>query len=233
MEVGAGLGALTDLLAASAKQVLAVEVDRTICTLLTPRLAALANVEVRCEDILTFPWPRYPGSKVIGAVPYHITSPLLVNLCEQATSIAGAWFGLQREVVQRLCATPGTKAYGRLTLLVQYYFSVKSLVRMPPTAFFPRPHVDSMWMQLLPRPSRAAQVEDEHLFFDVIRVAFSQRRKTLLNGLGQLTRPRLTREDAAGVIRQLGLPSQVRGEALSLTQFAQLANTLTHLKPFH
>ena len=226
IEIGAGLGALTDLLAARTKRVVAVEVDRAICELLKTRMAHVPNVEVHCQDILTIRWAEYPGSKVVGAIPYQITSPLLVSLCEHATDIPEAWLGLQREVAQRLCARPGTKAYGRLTILVQYRFAVQQQARIPRAAFFPQPEVDSVWLHLSAHHTPLVSVKDASLLFDVVRAAFSQRRKTLLNCLTQLARPRLTRHDALELIRASQLPVGIRGEELSLESFARLANTM-------
>lgn len=226
VEIGAGLGALTDLLAARAKRVVAVEVDRAASHILKDRLANLANVEVRSEDILKFPWSRYQGSKVVGAIPYDITSPILVNLCEQAQDVPAAWLGLQREVAQRLTAAPGSKAYGRLTVLVQSRFTVRLLLRIPRSAFFPQPTVESAWVRLLRPPRAPVAVDDEALFFDVVRAAFSQRRKTLANCLANLPRPRLSRAQALALIREAGLAPGIRGEELSLEAFARLTNRL-------
>ncbi len=232
VEIGAGLGALTDLLAERAKRVVAVEVDRAVSESLRRRLAPLSTVEVLCQDILEFPWALYRGSKVVGAIPYHITSPILVSLCEQATEIPMAWLGIQHEVAQRLCAAPGSKAYGRLTVLVQYRFAVSRLARIPRSAFFPQPAVDSAWVRLVAHPSPPVTVDDEVLLFDVVRAAFSQRRKTLANCLIQLRAPRLTRSQALRLIQEAGLAAGVRGETLSLEAFARVTNHLRH-KPRH
>ncbi len=223
IEIGAGLGALTDLLAAQAKRVIAVEVDRAICELLRRRLADAGNVQVQCEDILSFPWAQHPGCVIVGAIPYPLRSPILVSLCEGALHLKVVWLGLQREVAQRLTASPGTKAYGRLTVLVQYRFEAALTMRIPRGAFFPQPQVDSSWVRLTPRRAPAVGVEDEAFFFEVVRAAFSQRRKMLLNCLMQLAAPRLSRDEAAAAIQAVGLPSRVRGEELSLEAFARLA----------
>ena len=238
VEIGAGLGALTDLLAARAKRVVAVEVDRAVSENLKRRLAPLSTVEVLCQDILEFPWPLYRGSKVVGAIPYHITSPILVSLCEQASlvprdslwspAVTVAWLGIQHEVAQRLCAAPGSRAYGRLTVLVQYRFTVSRLARIARSAFFPQPEVDSAWVRLVAHPSPPVTVEDEALLFDVVRAAFSQRRKTLANCLIQLRAPRLTRTQALSLIQEAGLAAGVRGETLPLEAFARVTNHLRH-----
>jgi 16S rRNA (adenine1518-N6/adenine1519-N6)-dimethyltransferase len=229
VEIGAGLGALTDLLATQAREVLAIEIDRAICELLKTRMNRLPNVHVLCQDILTFRWDCKPGSKVVGTIPYQITSPILVKLCEHSMDVPEAWLGLQQEVASRLDAKPRTKAYGRLSILVQYYFETKPLMRISRAAFFPRPAVDSVWIRLSARRRRPASVNDERLFFDVVRAAFSQRRKTLLNCLGMLGHPRLDRSEAAQIIQRLGLRDGVRGEELSIEAFARLANAIGEL----
>jgi len=226
VEIGPGLGALTDLLAAEAGRVIAVDIDRGVCEALNARMAGLPNVEVRCEDILAFRWEQHPGCTVVGALPYSITSPILARLCEHVNCIKDAWLAMQREVGQRLAAKPGTKAYGRLTVLVQYHFEVRPAAAIPRGAFFPEPAVESAWLNLRPRPEPAVSVRDPQLLFDVVQAAFSQRRKTLLNCLTQLTQPRLDRNQAAAAIRQAGLPPGVRGEALSLEEFARLTEVL-------
>lgn len=235
IEIGPGLGALTDLLAARCKQVIAVEVDRGVSEVLRQRMAHLSNIEVRCQDMLEFPWADHRGCQVVGAIPYHITSPILVDLCDHAHDIAGAWLGMQQEVARRLAAQPGSKTYGRLTILMQYRFSVTMLAQIPRGAFFPQPDVDSIWLRLEPHRQPPATVQDEALFFEVVKAAFSQRRKTLANclvsSLGLRPRDSLvplcgTRSQALSALQQAGLPPGARGEELTLLQFAALANHL-------
>jgi len=227
IEIGAGLGALTAPLAQRVQRVLAIEIDRSMAALLTSRMATRPNVQVLCHDVLVFEWSRYPAAKVVGAIPYQITSPILVKLCEHPSPLAAMWLGMQREVAQRLTARPGTKAYGRLTILVQYRFDTTQLMTIPRTAFFPQPRVDSAWVRLLPRRAPVVAVTDERLFLEVVRAAFSQRRKTLLNSLGQLKTPQLTKPEAAELLHRAGLPPRVRGEELSVETFAKLANILS------
>lgn len=228
IEIGAGLGALTELLASAAGRVIAVEADRAISALLQTRMAHHPNVEIVRQDILAFPWARYAGSKVVGMIPYSITSPILVYLCEHAAEVSGVWLGIQREVAQRLVARPGTKAYGRLTILVQYRFEVEELLRISRSIFFPQPKVDSSWVRLAPRANPAVAVEDERLFFAVVQAAFAQRRKTLVNGLQTLQVPKLTRAETVQLVQQLGWSDRLRGETLSLAQFAQLTDAIHH-----
>lgn len=230
IEIGAGLGALTERLATMVKRVVAVEVDRAIGELLKTRLVRFRNVEIRCQDILQFPWEEYPGWHVIGTIPYQITSPILIALCEQQGAVAAAWLAMQEEVARRLAAVPGTKAYGRLTVMVQYRFEVTPLLKLSRHAFFPPPRVASTWVRLTARPAPAVAVSDETLFFNVVRAAFSQRRKTLLNCLGELARPHLAKPEAAEVLRRVGLQAGVRGETLSLAAFAQLTAAIQDLK---
>ena len=224
VEIGAGLGALTDLLAERAKRVIALEVDRAIAALLSDRLRAYPNVEVRSEDALAVSWAQWKGCKVVGLIPYLITSPLLVCLCESSASIHDAWLGVQREVADRMSARPGTKAYGRLTVLLQYRWEVSQATRLPRRLFFPEPAVDSAWVHLASRPSPAVRVENEALFFELVRVAFGQRRKTLANCLRAW--PKLAGADIPALLHAVKLPLNIRGEALSLDQFATLANHL-------
>jgi 16S rRNA (adenine1518-N6/adenine1519-N6)-dimethyltransferase len=229
VEIGPGLGSLTGLLADAAGEVLAVEIDQGFCRALQERMVGRDIVRVMCEDILEFSWANVPATKVIGAIPYHITSPILLMLCQQVRRIPEAWLGLQQEVGERVMAKPGTKAYGRLSILVQYHFEIARVAKIPRQAFFPQPEVDSIWLHLRGRPKPAVAVRDEALFFDVVRVAFGQRRKTLLNCLLQLPRPALTRQTAAEALRSAGLSPTIRGETLSLSQFARLADILSAL----
>ena len=240
VEIGAGLGALTEPLAQQAKRVIALEIDRKIAALLTERMRAFRNVEVRHEDILRFSWKPFTpplragftGVTVVGAIPYHITSPILVSLCEARHAIRKAVLIVQREVADRLLAEPGTKAYGRLTVLGQYCWRISSLMTVSRHAFYPQPDVESRCVQLLPRSQPPVPIGGEPIFFEVVKRAFSQRRKTLANCLSGSTAASkhvawdLTRAEAETLITALGWPASIRGEALSLDQFAALATLL-------
>ena len=224
VEIGAGLGALTEPLAARAGRVIAVEIDRRIAALLQERMRPLGNVEVRHGDILEFPWAEVAGATVVGAIPYHITSPILVALSEQREAFRQIVLVLQDEVAARLLAEPGTKAYGRLSVLAQYAWELSSRFTVPRSAFFPQPDVDSRCITLLPRAKPAVQVQDEALFFDLVKRAFAHRRKTLVNCLSDSGA--LGRAQVEAAVRTLGCPASIRGETLSLEQFARLAATL-------
>ena len=228
VEIGAGLGALTEPLAERAGRVIAVEVDRRIAALLQERMRPWPNVEVRHDDILEFPWADVPGSTVVGAIPYHITSPILVALSEQRGGLRQAVLVLQDEVASRLLAEPGTKAYGRLSVLAQYAWEASSVFTVPRRAFFPQPDVDSRCIRLLPRAAPEVPVRDEAFFFDLVKRAFAHRRKTLVNCLSDSGA--LSRAQAEAAVRALGWTASVRGETLTLEQFAQLAAVLAGVR---
>ena len=224
VEIGAGLGALTEPLAERAGRVIAVEIDRRIAAGLKERMRPFGSVDVRHGDILEFAWAAVPGATVVGAIPYHITSLILVALSERRAAIRQAVLVLQDEVASRLLAAPGTKAYGRLSILAQYAWDVSSLFPVPRGAFFPQPDVDSRCIRLLPRAQPAVQVRDEALFFDLVKRAFAHRRKTLVNCLSDSGA--FSRAQAEAAVRALGWPPSIRGEALTIKQFAHLAAAL-------
>jgi len=231
VEIGAGLGALTEPLAERADRVIAVEVDQKICALLRERIAQCSNVTVMCEDILAFSWKAHEGSIVVGAIPYRITSPILTMLSGHRQAIRKAWLVMQKEVASRLVAAPGTKAYGRLSILGQYCWELSTVMTIPRRAFFPQPEVDSTCLCLVPRSQPPIAVDDEQLFFEIVKAAFAHRRKTLVNCLsGEGQRTSLSRAQAQAMLEQLRLPAAVRGETLTLAQFAALANSVGRLK---
>ncbi|PIQ84630.1 MAG: ribosomal RNA small subunit methyltransferase A [Candidatus Omnitrophica bacterium CG11_big_fil_rev_8_21_14_0_20_63_9] len=226
VEIGAGLGALTEPLARQAARVVAVEIDRRVAEVLAERMRPLANVAVQHRDILEFDWAGVSDVVVMGAIPYHITSPIIVALTAHRQQIRRAVLVVQEEVADRLAAQPGTKAYGRLSVLAQYGWQVAKRGRISRSAFFPQPTVDSCCLELQPHPQPPIEVKDEARFFEVVKAAFAQRRKTLVNSLlegGALGVQRATIESA---LRQLGLSGTVRGEMLSLAQLGPLSNLL-------
>ncbi len=224
IEIGAGLGALTEPLAQRAGRVIAVEVDRRIAALLTERMASCPNVTILHQDILAFPWEAHAGATVVGAIPYHITSPILVALTQARQHLARAVLILQEEVAERLVAKPGTKAYGRLSVLGQFGWELSIALRVPRSAFFPQPDVDSACLRMLARRSAPVAAHDERRFFEVVAAAFGHRRKTLANCLSEAGLAQ--RSTLPALLRALGLPDAVRGEALSIEQFAQLTSAL-------
>lgn len=227
LEIGAGLGALTEPLAEQAGRVIAVEVDAGIARLLGERLAFRTNVRVVQEDILTVSWDGLTDVIVVGTIPYHITSPILISLCEHRQRIRRIILVMQEEVGRRLSAQPGTKAYGRLSVLAQYCWQVTPRFRIGRSAFFPQPEVDSVCLELRARERPPVPVRHEDVFFALVKAAFGQRRKTLVNCLVAPWSYRLSRAEADAMVRALGMPATARGESLGLEQFAQLANRLT------
>ena len=228
VEIGAGLGALTEPLADRVSRVWAVEVEQSFAALLTARLAHRPNVTVVCQDILELSWDRFRDITVVGAIPYHITSPILVALNDARHTIRRAILIMQHEVAQRLLAAPGTKAYGRLSLLAQYGWDLVALMELPRHAFFPQPAVDSCALHMTPRAQPLVAVEDEQVLFDVVKAAFAHRRKTLVNCLVHEGIAGLSRVPAEAMLQRLGLATTIRGEQLTLDQFAALANALRH-----
>lgn len=221
VEIGPGLGALTEPLAQRGAHVIAVELDRKVAELLRQRLQLYPQVNVVCQDILAYAWPHTQPVTVVGAIPYQVTSDILVMLCAQRARVAQALLIIQKEVAARLSAAPSTKAYGRLSLLVQYAWQVKRVCEIPRTAFFPVPRVDSTCVQLLPHLSPPVAVRDETAMFALIKAGFGQRRKTLLNS-AKAAYPELSQ-----ALARAGLSPTIRAEALSLAEFAALANELS------
>ncbi|MBI4597499.1 MAG: ribosomal RNA small subunit methyltransferase A [Candidatus Omnitrophica bacterium] len=226
VEIGAGLGALTEPLAERARHVIAIEVDRGIAALLRGRLAGRGHVDVQCADMLEMPWPSPHPAVVVGAIPYHITSQIVARLCEERRAIQRAVLIVQEEVADRLTARPGTKAYGRLSVLMQWSWEATRIFRLARSAFFPQPDVDSSCLRLRPQRQPPAAVDNETVLFEVVKTAFSHRRKTLINCLCDSAFG-LARSHAAALVERAGLPPHVRGETLSLAQFAALANAIS------
>lgn len=234
LEIGAGLGTLTAALAPNASRLAAVEFDAALLPALREAVASFPNVTVVPGDVMTLdlealidglPIPR----RAVSNLPYNIASPLIVRLLERPAGFDRMVFTVQREVAERLTAPPGGKAYGALSVAVQYRAEASVVMRVPPTAFYPPPDVDSAVILLQVRPGPAVRVRDEVLFFRVVRGAFAQRRKTLRNTLaGALHLAPAAVEAAAG---QAGIDHRRRGETLGLEEFARLAETLAGVAP--
>lgn len=229
IEIGAGLGALTELLSQQAGRIIAVEIDKRISALLAHRMALLPQVTVVHQDILQFPWQDHSGITVVGAIPYKLTSHILVMLCQFRQNIHQAWLIVQQEVAERLLAKPATKAYGRLSVLGQYCWHIRSVMSFPRHAFFPQPGVDSCALHLISHKMPLV-VSDEEVFFSLVKAAFAQRRKTLANCLAGSQPSLKTRTQVESLLRELGCDPAIRGEALSLEQFAALAQKVQELR---
>ena len=239
LEIGPGIGTMTQYLGAAAREVVAVEIDSALIPILQDTLQEYPNVTVLHEDILKVDIPalvreRNQGRpvKVVANLPYYITTPIIMALFEKQVPIESITIMVQKEVAERMQVGPGSKEYGALSLAVQYYAKPEIVAHVPPNCFMPRPKVGSAVIRLTRYPECPVQVEDEELMFRLIRASFNQRRKTLVNGLKNAGELSFSREEIEEAIRSMGLPETVRGETLSLAQFAELANRFSeHARP--
>lgn len=236
LEIGPGIGTMTQCLAESARQVIAVEIDDHLIPILQETLKNYDNVKVIHGDILkvdihALAREYHEGKllKVVANLPYYITTPIIMRLFEEHVPVDSITVMVQKEVAQRMEAGPGTKDYGALSLAVQYYASPYLVANVPPNCFIPRPGVGSAVIHLTCHTKPPIEVEDEKLMFNLIRASFNQRRKTLLNGLNNAAELPYSKEEIAEVIECLGLPPTVRGEALTLEQFGALANGFSRI----
>jgi 16S rRNA (adenine1518-N6/adenine1519-N6)-dimethyltransferase len=232
LEIGPGVGCLTEQLALRAGKVLSVELDRSLEGVLRETMAAFDNVEILFGDVLKQDLPALVGERLTGLrpvvcanLPYNVTSPLLTAFLE-ADCFEEITVMVQREVAQRICAGPGTAQYGAFSILCQWYSETELLFDVPPSCFVPRPKVTSSVIRLRRRSDVPAAVEDRDFFFRVVRAAFNQRRKTLPNALASGLRE-FSKQELQNVIIQTGFSENIRGEALSIHDFAQIANALT------
>lgn len=233
LEIGPGIGTMTQYLAEAAREVVAVEIDRSLIPILDETLAAYNNVTVINQDVLkldiaALAQERNGGRpiKVVANLPYYITTPIIMSLFESGVPLESVTVMVQKEVAQRMQAVPGTKDYGALSLAVQYYASPYIAANVPPNCFIPRPNVGSAVIRLTRYPEPPVTVRDEKLMFALIRASFNQRRKTLLNGLKNAADLPYTKEELQAALQAVGLPETVRGETLTLAQFAALADVL-------
>ena len=234
LEIGPGIGTLTQYLAEAAKEVVAVEIDDKLIPILQDTLSAYDNVTVIHEDILKVDIPALVEEKnggapikVVANLPYYITTPIIMGLLEAHVPMHSITVMVQKEVADRMQAGPGTKDYGALSLAVQYYAKPYLAANVPPNCFMPRPNVGSAVIRLTLHEKPPVEVADEGLMFRLIRAAFNQRRKTLQNSLNNSPELSFDKNTLEGAIARLGLSPTVRGEALTLEQFAALSNELT------
>ncbi|MDY3812832.1 MAG: 16S rRNA (adenine(1518)-N(6)/adenine(1519)-N(6))-dimethyltransferase RsmA [Candidatus Copromonas sp.] len=237
LEVGPGIGTMTQYLAENAGHVVAVEIDRNLIPILKETLADYDNVTVINEDILRVDIKalaeEYNGGKpikVVANLPYYITTPIIMGLFESGVPIDNITVMVQKEVADRMKEGPGSKDYGALSLAVQYYAEPEIVANVPPNCFIPRPNVGSAVIRLTRHKEMPVEVKDPALMFKIIRASFNQRRKTLQNGLGNAPELPYTKEQIAAAIAEMGLTPTIRGEALSLAQFAQLSDILGEMK---
>ncbi len=233
LEIGPGIGTMTQYLAYAARQVVAVEIDKALIPILEDTLSAYDNVTVINEDVLKVDIAKlaeeYNGGKpikVVANLPYYITTPIIMGLYESHVPIESITVMVQKEVADRMQTGPGSKDYGALSLAVQYYARAYIVANVPPNCFMPRPKVGSAVIRLTSHKEPPVQVENEQLMFQIIRASFNQRRKTLANGLNNSMEIHLSKEMITDAIEQLGKGASVRGEALTLEEFAHLSNII-------
>lgn len=233
LEIGPGIGTMTQYLAGAAGHVTAVEIDRNLIPILEDTLSEYDNVTILNEDVLKVDIRRLAEEqnggrpiKVVANLPYYITTPIIMGLFESHVPLESITVMVQKEVADRMQVGPGTKDYGALSLAVQYYARPYLVANVPPNCFMPRPKVGSAVIRLTRYEKPPVETTDEKRMFRIIRASFNQRRKTLVNGLGNSLEVQASRDDVTAALRQMGLPAAVRGETLTLEQFAQLSNLL-------
>lgn len=233
LEIGPGIGTMTQYLCERAREVVAVEIDKNLIPILSDTLKNYSNVTVINEDILKLDICKLAEEKnqgkpikVVANLPYYITTPIIMGLFESHVPIDSITIMVQKEVAERMQEKPGSKEYGALSLAVQYYAKPEIVANVPPNCFMPRPNVGSAVIRLTRHEKPPVEVEDEKLMFRIIRASFNQRRKTLANGLNNSLEIHLPKEVIQESIVSLGVPENIRGEALSLEQFAELSNEI-------
>ena len=233
LEIGPGIGTMTQYLAEAAGKVVAVEIDRNLLPILQETLADYDNVKVIHADVLSLDLEKLVQEenggrpiKVVANLPYYITTPIIMALFEQHVPLANVTVMVQKEVAARMKSGPGSKDYGALSLAVQYYAEPYIVANVPCNCFMPRPNVDSAVIRLTRYEEPPVQVKDEKMLFKIIRASFNQRRKTLQNGLNNSSELNFTMDQVAAAIAEAGFSPSVRGEALTLEQFARLTDIL-------
>ena len=234
LEIGPGIGTMTQYLASRAREVFAVEIDRALIPILEDTLSDFKNVTILNEDILKVDIRKLAEEhnqgkpiKVVANLPYYITTPIIMGLFEEKVPVESITVMVQKEVADRMQTGPGSKDYGALSLAVQYYASPYIVANVPPNCFMPRPKVGSAVIRLSRHEKPPVEVKDSSLMFRIIRASFNQRRKTLVNGLKNAGDLDFTKEEIERAVSACGFPAGIRGEALTLQNFADLANCLS------
>ena len=237
VEIGPGIGTMTQYLAAAARGVAAIEIDRALIPILKDTLSGYDNVTVINEDVMKVDLKKLAEEmnggrpvKVVANLPYYITTPIIMGLFENHVPAESITVMVQKEVADRMQVGPGTKDYGALSLAVQYYARPEIMANVPSNCFMPRPNVGSAVIRLSVYKEPPVKAVDEKLLFAIIRASFNQRRKTLQNGLGHVPELGISKEMTAQILEAMGLPVSVRGEALTLEQFADFANRAAALR---
>jgi len=233
LEIGPGIGTLTQYLCEAAREVIAVEIDKTLIPILEDTLSSYNNITLINEDILKVDIGKLVEEKnnkkpikIVANLPYYITTPIIMGLLEAHVPVDNITVMVQKEVADRMQSGPGSKSYGALSLAVQYYAKPYIAANVSANCFMPRPNVDSAVISLSLYRDMPVKVKDERLMFRIIRESFNQRRKTLVNGLNNGTEVKLPKEIIAEAISELNVPAMIRGEALTLEQFARLSDII-------
>lgn len=233
LEIGPGIGSLTQYLAEAAKRVVSVEIDKTLIPVLNDTLSEYDNVTIINEDILKVDiesivkeYNEGRAIKVVANLPYYITTPIIMKLFESGAPIDSITVMVQKEVADRMVMGPGNKDYGSLSLAVGYYAKATAVMNVPPGSFIPQPNVGSAVVHLKRYEKPAVEVGDAKYMFEIIRTAFNQRRKTLSNSLSNNPSLKVTRQQVQDALTEINIDEKARGEILSLTQFARLSDIL-------
>ena len=229
LEIGPGIGTMTQYLACAAREVTAVEIDRALIPILEDTLKEYDNVSIINEDILKVDIAALTGGrpvKVVANLPYYITTPIIMGLFENHVPVDSITVMVQKEVADRMQTGPGSKDYGALSLAVQYYAEPYIVANVPPDCFMPRPNVGSAVIRLTRHTEPKIVVKDEKFMFKLIRASFNQRRKTLQNGINNSAELSISKDAVVEALRKMGLSESIRGEALTLAQFAELSDLL-------
>ena len=237
LEIGPGIGTMTQYLAEQAREVVAVEIDKALIPILEDTLSDYPNVTIINEDILKVDLEELVQEKnggrpvkVVANLPYYITTPIIMQLFESHVPLQSITIMVQTEVARRMQVGPGTKDYGALSLAVQYYSHPEIITHVPPSCFIPRPNVGSTVIRLTRYEEPPVAAADENFLFSLIRASFNQRRKTLVNGLSNASGLNLSKQQITEALEQMGLPANVRGETFTLEQFARLSELLYQKK---
>lgn len=236
LEIGPGIGTMTQYLCENAREVVAVEIDNSLIPILEDTLSEYNNVTVINDDILKVDINKLVEEhnagkpiKVVANLPYYITTPIIMGLFEKKVNVDSITVMVQKEVADRMKSGPGSKDYGALSLAVQYYSKPEIVANVPPNCFMPRPNVSSAVIRLKLYDEMAVKVENENLLFRLIRASFNQRRKTLVNGIKNSGELNNTKEQVVEALAKMGLNENIRGEALTLEQFGELSDILNKM----
>lgn len=237
LEIGPGIGSLTQYLAESARKVVAVEIDTNLIPILNETVGMYENLEIINEDILKLDINKLVEEKndgkpikVVANLPYYITTPIIMELLEKRINVESITVMVQKEVADRMQAKAGTKDYGALTVAVQFYSKAETDFIVPPNCFMPKPGVDSAVITLNLLEKENINIVDHDFFFHIVKCSFGQRRKTLMNTLNNLGKLGLSKEELLQAITSLGVDERIRGEALTIGQLAELSNKLWEMK---